>query len=487
MAKHLNPTWVKIAAPMGMRPRQPDPMQDYQRRVVEKLKDPRLPGLVVAHGTGTGKTRTSIEAYKAMGMPTHVVPPAALQDNYRKEIGRWIGKQPTNLTIQSQQRAALSGLPRMNPNSMLIVDEAHRAREMGSKLMQSLRESQAKKKLLLTATPVFNHPKDLASLVNLAANRKMLPTDKNEFNAEYVQPIERKPSIFQRMMGVKPGLSYDIRNPDKLKKILNRYVDYQPGVSKGFPDVKQETVKVPMGDKQMDIYKAIMGQAPMWVRWKVKAGLPPGKGELDTLRAFLSGARQVSNTSQGFTTKQNDVESAKIEQAYKYFQQQYKANPRYKAVVYSNYLNSGLNPYKQMLEKSKIPYGEFHGNISPGLRNKMVQDYNANKLKALLVSSAGSEGLDLKGTRLVQILEPHFNEEKEKQIIGRGARYQSHAGLSPEEQNVLVQRYLAQPKPSFMDRMLGYNKVTGTDEYIRNLALQKNELNRKILELMQEK
>lgn len=462
------------------------PLKDYQQRVLQKMQDPTLPGLVVAHGTGTGKTRTSIETAKALGMPTNVVPPAALQANYHKELGRWMGQVPANVRVQSQQRVALNGLKNDRPNSMLIVDEAHRARQQGGKLLNALEQSQARKKLLLTATPIFNHPQDLASLVNLAANKRLLPTDKTQFNNEYVDQTPVQPGFFQRFMGVKPGINYQLKNTGKLKRILNRYVDYQAGSAEGFPAVKQENVNVPMGDRQMDIYKAIMGKAPLWVRWKVKRGLPPGKGEIESLRAFLSGARQVSNTTQGLTTRKSDIQSTKIDQAFKYFNNQARSNPRYKAVVYSNYLNSGLNPYAQHLQKHKIPYGEFSGAISPAARNQMVNDYNANKLRALLVSSAGSEGLDLKGTRLVQILEPHFNEEKEKQIIGRGARYQSHADLPANEQNVLVQRYLAQPKAGFFDRFMG-NQVKGTDEYIRNLALQKNQLNSQLLQLMEQR
>jgi SNF2 family DNA or RNA helicase len=120
--------------------------------------------------------------------------------------------------------------------------------------------------------------------------------------------------------------------------------------------------------------------------------------------------------------------------------------------------------------------------MDQGLRSQMVKDYNANKLRALLISSAGAEGLDLKGTRLLQILEPHFNKEKEKQIVGRAIRYQSHAGLPPDEQNVLIQRYLSQPKGSWIDRMLGRPTVRGTDEYISDLADRKEKLNQQLLD-----
>jgi SNF2 family DNA or RNA helicase len=475
--------WVKNAlvdnADLGLQP--------YQQRVVRRISQPNQPGLVVAHGVGSGKTLSSIAAYNKLKMPTNVIVPAALRANYQKELNKWLGGQPRNLDILSQQAIARRGIEDVDkPNGLMIVDEAHRARERDSQLRQALMNSEAKKRLLLTGTPVFNHPKDISTLVNLAAGKTMLPENKYDFESQYVKQVPVQPNFVQRLMGVKPGVKPELTNTGGLAKILNKYVDYYKGSgSQGYPTRKDETVKVPMGQKQTDVYRAILGQAPRWVRWKVRAGLPPGRGELEPLRAFLSGARQVSNTNAGFIRNKQDLESAKIRTAFDYFKSHLATDPRYKAVVYSNYLNSGLSPYKQQLDQAGIPYGEFSGEISPRIRNDLVNKYNANKLKALLISSAGSEGLDLKGTRLVQILEPHFNEEKEKQIIGRAIRYKSHAALPPSEQNVLVQRYLAQPKAGLLDRILGRTTVRGTDEYIRNMALQKSLLNNEILKILE--
>jgi superfamily II DNA/RNA helicase len=115
----------------------------------------------------------------------------------------------------------------------------------------------------------------------------------------------------------------------------------------------------------------------------------------------------------------------------------------------------------------------------------MIKDYNANKIKALLISSAGAEGLDLKGTRLVQILEPHFNNEKIKQVIGRAARYKSHEGLSPEKRKVLVQNYLsASPQLSRLDKILGKKEEITTDEYLQNMSDEKERLNEEFIKLI---
>lgn len=465
-----------------------DELKPYQRRVVDRIQSPNQPGLVVAHSVGTGKTLSSIAAYKALGLPTNVIVPAALKANYNKELTRWLGAQPADLNIVSQQALARAGMGSYDkPNGLMIVDESHRARESSSKLLKALQQSRAKKKLLLTGTPIFNHPKDLATLVNLAANKQVLPEDTSQFEQKYIGYKKVNPGIFQRLAGVRPGQIPFVQNKGELSHILRKYVDYQAGVAEGYPSSKEEVVKVPMGSNQTDVYKSILGKAPAWVRWKVKMGLPPDKKELTSLQAFLSGPRQVSNTNRSFILNPNREEATKVEHAFKYLKQQIAKNPKYKAVVYSNYLNSGLAPYKKLLDRSGIPYGEFSGDIDQTKRNEIVKQYNEDKLRALLISSAGAEGLDLKKTSLIQLLEPHFNRAKEEQIIGRGIRYKSHDGLPPEQQKVLIQRYLAQPRAGFLDRFLGKDTVRGTDEYIYDMAARKELLKNEVINILSRK
>lgn len=460
-------------------------LNDKEQRVLEKLKN--TPGLVLAHGLGTGKTRTSIQTANQLGRPATVVVPAALQGNYKKELDKWLGEQPDSFSIESQQAIARGGLQNNPEGGTLIVDEAHRAREPGSSLLQQLKKNNAEKRLLLSASPVYNKPSDLSTLVNLAAGENVLPPNQKEFNERYVKNVSVGPGLIGRLMGVRPGVEQQLTRTGELGKILGKYVDYEPTSGVGdFPAAKEETVKVPMSRSQQDIYNTIMNKAPMWVRWKVKSGLPPDKQELAAMQAFLSGTRQVSNSNQAFIQNKDEAVSPKAEAAVNFLKSQLKENPDYKAVVYSNYINSGLNPYKQHLDAAQIPYGEFTGEIDKSVRDQLVRDYNENKLKALLISSAGAEGLDLKGTRLLQILEPHFNKEKERQVAGRAVRYKSHAALPEDQRNVLIQKYMATPKTTLVDRLLGRGETLGVDEYISNLADRKEKLNAQVLKLIEQ-
>ena len=60
------------------------------------------------------------------------------------------------------------------------------------------------------------------------------------------------------------------------------------------------------------------------------------------------------------------------------------------------------------------------------------------KIKVVLISQAGSEGVDFKFLRQVHIIDPWYNMNRIEQIVGRGVRNFSHKDLDFEERNVLI-------------------------------------------------
>jgi len=63
------------------------------------------------------------------------------------------------------------------------------------------------------------------------------------------------------------------------------------------------------------------------------------------------------------------------------------------------------------------------------------------KVKVVLISKAGSEGIDFKYIRQVHILEPWYNMNRIEQIIGRAVRNFSHSLLPFEKRNVEIFMY----------------------------------------------
>lgn len=369
----------------------------------------------------------------------------------------------------------------------VVLHNSHRVRDPGTKAYKALANTDAEKRLLLTASPFYNHPADLAPLVNLAAGGKVLPAQRSEFEQKYIHDRLVQPGFFQSLRGIKPGVVTELNPMSKreLASIMAKWVDYYPSSSKGFPGTSEDTIEVPMDSDQLRVYDTMMGKAPFWVAAKVKAGLPPSKAESKELNAFLGAVRQVSNTTAGFA--EGPGHSPKIQRAYEELQKEIAHNPQARAVVYSNYLESGLTPYKQLLEHDHVPYGEFTGQMKHKEREQMVRDYNEGKLRALLISAAGGEGLDLKKTSLMQLLDPHWNAERGNQVIGRGVRYQSHEGLPEEEQKVRIQRFLAtRPRAGMLEKMHLKDPGMGVDQYLTQMSADKSLLINQFKGLLEE-
>lgn len=457
-------------------------LQPHQQRVVDRMRN--QPGLVVAHGLGSGKSLTSIAVADELGMDSDIVVPASLRANYSKEIKKHV-KGDFAGRIHSMQ-----GLARKKTTpagkGLLVVDEAHRMRNPNTGTTQTMKGSKHQKRLAMTGTPVYNSPFDIVPLVNFAAGKDVLPASEEAFNKKYIHERQVSPGIIGRMMGLKPGVVKELRNKDELRKVLQQWVDFQESGSEHFPSRSDEVHTVTMSGEQDNLYRSLMGKAPAAMRLKVKLGLPPSKKELQNLNSFLSAVRQVSTAVEPFVHS-NAKPTPKLLTAVGKLTEAHKKNPKQRSIVYSNYLEGGLKPYAQLLDKAKIPYGIYTGEQPRKYRDELVEKYNRGELPVLLLSSAGGEGLDLKGTRLVQVLEPHWNDEKIEQAVGRAIRYKSHSDLPHEERNVTVQKFMSLPRQGFFGRLFGLKRDKGTDEYLTSLATGKSTLNDQVMDLLKQK
>lgn len=168
-------------------------------------------------------------------------------------------------------------------------------------------------------------------------------------------------------------------------------------------------------------------------------------------------------------------------------------------LVYSNYVQmEGLEIFKiylkyfgfysfmkdKKLKPNKVGYVEFHGGIknrddrSLGMKEiNKSENKHGDYIKIILISPAGSEGLNLRNIRQVHIMEPYWNEVRVNQMIGRAIRQCSHSDLPIDDRKVNIYRYKS-------TRAKG-DKLT-TDEYIENLARGKDGLLQSFLDAVKE-
>ena len=75
-----------------------------------------------------------------------------------------------------------------------------------------------------------------------------------------------------------------------------------------------------------------------------------------------------------------------------------------------------------------------------------IDNVNGEKVKVIIVSRAGSEGLDFQNIRQMHILDPWYNLNRSEQIIGRAVRSKSHCMLPYVKRNVEIYLYGTQLK-----------------------------------------
>ena len=465
-------------------------LQDHQQRIQDTVDDEN-PRMIVYHGLGSGKSLSALAAAEAAKQKYNedygIVAPASLKGNFQKEVEKFTtGSKPEILSYTGMGL----GKKFTNQPQTVIMDEAHRLRNPGGAAAQAAAEaaSNAKRLLLLTGSPITNSPSDLANLISLVTKKPITPQD---FEKRYIGQKTVHPGLINYLAGIKPGVQPVIRNEDELKSMLKGHVDYQPSKTPEGVNVNEEKIQVPLTAQQQKIQKALRTKIPPGFLWKLDQEFPLGKDELSKLNSFLTGLRQNSVSTRPFRLD-NDAfkafeQSGKLQEAYKRLNEMLESDPRKKAIIYSNHIGAGVEPYAAALAANNIPHGIFHGGIPTRQRQKALADYNAGKLRALLIGPAGAEGLSTKGTNLIQLLDPHWHESRSQQARGRGLRFDSHDDLPEELKNVAVQRFISKSEePSFLGKLMGYRRERTGDEILERLSNEKEKINERFRQLLRE-
>lgn len=468
-------------------------LNEHQERALHRLKENG--GLVINHSTGSGKTLTFLEAvYRAQKenptLKSLIIAPASLTKNIDKEIDKHkIPIDKTRLIAMSYQKATKHADELAKEHfSIAVADEGHKLRNTTTKGFQKLRNviQSSDQRLIATATPTYNKASDIAPLVNLVAGGKILPQDA-DFDKAFVDKKYKKAPLLKRMLGAPPKEDFDLKNKKPLGKALSRYVDTYDvkgteDAKANFPSFTDTTHEVPMTKRQQRVYNYLEGKLPFYLRMRVRMNLPMDKKDKAHLNAFTTGIRQASNSTTPFERDMHGEENApKITKAVQSLIESAKQDKNFRGVVYSNFLGAGLNEYSKRLEANGIPHNVFTGKLNSAEKARMVEEYNSGKTPVLLISSSGAEGLDLKGTKKIQVLDPHFNNSKIQQVIGRGIRYKSHEHLPENERHVEVERFhTVFPRSRFT-----VFKPTSIDSYLHNNSDVKTDFNQKLLSTIQ--
>lgn len=493
------------------------PSQKFLRDYFKNNKSHK--GILVYHKIGAGKTCTAIvmaEEYKKK-LKIMVVLPAALIGNFRNELRSLCAGEEY---ISNSDRKKLS---KLSPNNnmykkiieksnkiidryytiysyhkfimltkknkislkehLLIIDEVQNMISMTGTFYRNLKREidRIKKKdkfriILLSATPMFDKPVEIALTLNLLKPKRPLPIG-NEFNNKFL-----KKRIKNDMVEYKAKRMKTFKN--KIKYMVSYYRGAQP---QAFPEEIFKVVRCHMENFQYKSYLSALADEKLTPRRAFK--------DVDILNLpnnFFIGTRMISNIafpnkcydSKGYMSltkkymkdiKKYSIKFYKIYNKIKkstgpvFVYSNFKEYGGLKSFIlfleskgYNNYKNKGIGKkrYAVWSGDSKLEYRENIKTIYNNSKNK-----NGEMIKILLGSPSIKEGVSLLRVEQVHIMEPYWNLSRILQIIGRAIRYCSHKDMPRDRRFVNVYLYLAVHKD-----------IDTIDKYIWLLAKRKSKL-----------
>ena len=496
-------------------------LQPSQLFLGEFFKKSRIKGLLIYHKIGAGKTCTAITVAEKLKnkLDIIIVLPAALIGNFKDELR---SECPGDEYISQKNRKLLNKLEPSDPtyqkiiknsnkkieknykiysyhkfnnlvtdkkikfkNNLVIIDEIQNMISQSGSFYKSIKETIDKSDdktriVLLSATPIFDKPVEIALTLNLLKPENPLPIG-NLFNKN-----------FFNIKTTSKGPSYKVKNIDNFKNYITDMVSYYRGAPpQTFPKENFKVVRCQMSDFQYKSYLTAAADEDMMIR-----GIFKNVDILNLPTDFFIGPRILSNIA--FPNKSFGLnglrsltkEAMQIQNIKEYstkFYQIYKRIKKSKGPVfiYSNFKeiggirslvkflnNHGYKNYKDSdVKLNKMMFAVWTGDETHSYKEEIKSVFNkkdnhdGSKIKIFLGTPSIKEGVSLLRVEQVHILEPYWNLSRMKQIIGRAIRYCSHKDLSSKRRFVDIFLYLST-----------YPKVETVDQYIWKLAKKKDKL-----------
>lgn len=381
-------------------------------------------------------------------------------------------------------------------DKVLIVDEIQNMVSDGGSFYETLSKAitSARKKgnlrtILLSATPIFDKPYEIALTLNLLNLNTPLPTGK-DFEKKFII-TKYKPS------GVRV---YDVQNINYFKECIKGFVSYYRGAPPYvFPQMNLHYVKCEMEKFQYESYNAVFNKESEIIKY--------GKETINDLPSnFYIGSRIISNIAfpnlnigkKGFGSlnASNVGDMDKLRRySIKFYKILKKINSSKGPVFfYSNFKGyGGIQTFAKILElygflnytengAGKNRYAVWSGDISPSIRDEIRTMFNKKEntkghiIKVILGSPSMKEGVSLFRVKQVHILEPYWNQARMDQVIGRAVRFCSHKDLDEEDRLVHVYIYIT-VHPKIQETV---------DQRILSLSKEKSKINNIFFQALKE-
>lgn len=422
-------------------------LKKYQLQPAVFLRTHR--GLIVAHGTGTGKTLTAIHAVESLfdelsdpHLKALIITPKSLVSNFKDNLAKYNNARIDRYEFISKDTFArkMSSGDLSCSSKIVVMDEAHSTRNTTTMLYAALAacSKEATRIILLTATPIFNSVFDIVPLLEL-----IHPLKAHDYSKEKLAGLLEEPGS----TGLRDFLacSFSIADADKTN----------------FPKQIDHYVHLHMNSRFLASYNASesLAHIPDEVRRDIFQGRDSYK-----VNAFFLRMRRTTNADFGKDGYTESGSNPKLDWIIGFLTQKWPdtvqpAGVRLplphgsgKVVVSTAWGAAGAARIATRCAENGLPCIIYSGILDTTQRDLLVAYYNKydrHKPLVLVLMSAGGVGLDLKETKYVIVLDVPWNPSTRDQAIARGVRYESHASSAAEVNvyNLILQK---PPRPWYL-------------------------------------
>lgn len=177
-------------------------LKEYQKRGAKFILDRNHS--YIAFEQGLGKSATAITAINSLGVPTLIICPPFLVENWKREIGEWginieaperFRAQITVLADTLLDRPSVHEFLSGQDFGFLVVDEAHRFKNFEAKRSQNLFKKitgRIPRVTCLSGTPMPNRPIELFPVLSSLAHDTIDFMSAHEFAVQYCNAFENR-------------------------------------------------------------------------------------------------------------------------------------------------------------------------------------------------------------------------------------------------------------------------------------------------------
>lgn len=394
-------------------------------------------------------------------------------------------------------------------NGLLIIDEIQRLVSEGGIFYKKLYNAikyyfHPKLKIaVMSATPIYDNPYELALTINLLRPRVPFPINKSEFYKFFVGQYNGDDCV--QTTGNKTWISEEscIINKDLIRYICSGYVSYfKGGNPNAYPYKRLITMEHTFSAQhKLEYIGALKSDVSKDKNFGKKAdGLGTYENVLlgnyeseteDKVSGMYVTTQQYSNiflpkigetVNKTLTEKKQALRSfranltgmkfklpADVINYVKLFSSKFASiieltlNSSGPVFIFSNWLTYGVEPLAIILEacgltlfdredrgngryfiwSSETKTKDLDGTLIKKARNTFNSNANSDgsQLKVILGTRSVMEGVSFKNVKQVHITEPWWNESRIEQILARASRYCSHSSLPSNDQYVDIYRH----------------------------------------------